>query len=84
MCIWDHDALLAAYEGEGIDPAGFSWYIDKRRYGSSPPRRLRFGRGEVPRVSHGASDGQGGLFVSALHGTVHSLRDGTKARWGDS
>lgn len=36
MRIWDHDALLAAYEREGIEPAGYSWYIDQRKYGSSP------------------------------------------------
>lgn len=28
MRIWDHDALLAAYKHEGIDPAGYYGYID--------------------------------------------------------
>jgi asparaginyl-tRNA synthetase len=34
MRIWDYEELLAAYKREGIDPS--SWYLDQRKYGSSP------------------------------------------------
>lgn len=34
--IWDYEELLAAYKREGIDPAGYFWYLDQRKYGSSP------------------------------------------------
>lgn len=36
MRIWDHDELMAAYKREGIDPAGYFWYVDQRKYGSTP------------------------------------------------
>jgi asparaginyl-tRNA synthetase len=36
MRIWDHEELLAAYKREQIDPSGYFWYIDQRKYGSSP------------------------------------------------
>lgn len=36
MRTWDHDVLLAAYKREGIDPAGYFWYVHQRKYRSSP------------------------------------------------
>ncbi|KZF21462.1 putative asparaginyl-tRNA synthetase [Xylona heveae TC161] len=36
MRIWDYEELLQAYKREGIDPASYYWYIDQRKYGTSP------------------------------------------------
>ena len=36
MRIWDYDELLAAYKRVGINPSGYFWYLDLRKYGSSP------------------------------------------------
>lgn len=32
----DYDALLARIKEQGLDPEGYSWYLDLRRYGSVP------------------------------------------------
>jgi len=34
MRIADYDELIAAYKREGIDPAGYYWYTDQRKYGT--------------------------------------------------
>ncbi|KEY71676.1 hypothetical protein S7711_02911 [Stachybotrys chartarum IBT 7711] len=36
MRTWDWDELMAAYKREGIDPSGYYWYTDQRKYGSTP------------------------------------------------
>ena len=36
MRLWDHDALLAAFKAEGLDPAPYYWYLDLRKYGTFP------------------------------------------------
>ncbi|KAJ4231053.1 hypothetical protein NW759_003034 [Fusarium solani] len=36
MRIWDWDELMAGYKREGIDPTGYFWYTDQRKYGSTP------------------------------------------------
>ncbi|KAH7313710.1 hypothetical protein B0I35DRAFT_376218 [Stachybotrys elegans] len=36
MRTWDWDELMAAYKREGIDPTGYYWYTDQRKYGSTP------------------------------------------------
>ncbi|KAH6898970.1 hypothetical protein B0T10DRAFT_535437 [Thelonectria olida] len=36
MRIWDFEELMAGYKREGIDPSGYFWYTDQRKYGSSP------------------------------------------------
>lgn len=32
----DYDALLARIKEQGLDPKGYDWYLDLRRYGSVP------------------------------------------------
>ena len=32
----DYDALLARIKEQGLDPEGYSWYLDLRKYGSVP------------------------------------------------
>ncbi|KAH7200236.1 hypothetical protein DER44DRAFT_790009 [Fusarium oxysporum] len=36
MRIWDYEELMAGYKREGIDPTGYFWYTDQRKYGSTP------------------------------------------------
>jgi asparaginyl-tRNA synthetase len=36
MRTWDYDELMAAYKREDIDPSGYFWYLDQRKYGSTP------------------------------------------------
>ncbi|KAM0249629.1 hypothetical protein ACHAP5_002755 [Fusarium lateritium] len=36
MRIWDFEELMAGYKREGIDPSGYFWYTDQRKYGSTP------------------------------------------------
>ena len=36
MRMFDVQELLAAYKREEIDPAAYYWYIDQRKYGTSP------------------------------------------------
>ncbi|KAF4469532.1 asparaginyl-trna synthetase [Fusarium albosuccineum] len=36
MRIWDFEELMAGYKREGIDPTGYFWYTDQRKYGSTP------------------------------------------------
>ncbi|KAI8675364.1 Asparagine--tRNA ligase [Fusarium keratoplasticum] len=36
MRIWDWEELMAGYKREGIDPTGYFWYTDQRKYGSTP------------------------------------------------
>lgn len=36
MRMFDVEELLAAYKREEIDPAAYYWYIDQRKYGTSP------------------------------------------------
>ena len=36
MRTWDYDELMAAYKREDIDPRGYFWYLDQRKYGSTP------------------------------------------------
>ncbi|KAB2572082.1 Aspartyl/Asparaginyl-tRNA synthetase class IIb [Lasiodiplodia theobromae] len=36
MRLDDHDALMAAFKREGLNPEPYYWYTDQRKYGSSP------------------------------------------------
>lgn len=36
MRIWDYDELIAAYKREAIDSSGYRFYLDQRKYGSTP------------------------------------------------
>jgi asparaginyl-tRNA synthetase len=36
MRLWDEEKLIEGYKREGLDPNGYSWYNDMRKYGSVP------------------------------------------------
>ena len=36
MRLWDEAKLIEGYKREGLDPEGYSWYNDMRKYGSVP------------------------------------------------
>jgi len=36
MRMWDHETLTRKFKEEGMDPAAYYWYLDQRKYGSTP------------------------------------------------
>jgi len=36
MRIWDHEVLTEKFKQEGMDPEAYNWYLDQRKFGSTP------------------------------------------------